>query len=323
MTATQDIERLFEGVPTRIEGVCVISRDSQHDNQSHTNAAFSEKWLALSQGESDEEEAWKRMQLDWYLKLYGYADEAELASALRKCSFVLDAGCGLGYKAAWFARLAPECTVIAMDFSDAVFRAAHRYGDLKNMIFVKGDIAATGFRTATIDLVSCDQVLHHTESPPHTLGEFHRIATSSGTLNTYVYAKKALPRELLDDHFRHASKDMSHEEIWDMSKGLTELGRRLSELKITMDFPDIPGLGIRGGPQDLQRFFYWNFIKCFWNESMGEELSISTNFDWYSPSNAFRYRKEEFLGMCQKAGWSNSFLHSEEACWSGRFYKIQ
>ena len=182
-------------------------------------------------------------------------------------------------------------------------------------------IAATGFRAGAIDLVSCDQVLHHTESPPKTLEEFHRITSLSGTLNTYVYAKKALPRELLDDHFRHAAKDLSHEEIWGMSKALTELGRRLSELNINIEFPDIPTLGIRGGRQDLQRFIYWNFIKCFWNESMGEELSISTNFDWYSPSNAFRYNKDEFLGMCRHAGWSNTFLHSEEACWSGRFTK--
>jgi len=323
MTATLDVDQLFERTPVRVEGVQVISGDSQHDNQSHTNAAFSEKWLALSQAESDQEESWKRMQLDWYLKLYGYADEAELGAALQKCQYVLDAGCGLGYKAAWFARLAPKCTVIAMDFSDSVFRAAHRYGEMKNMIFVKGDIAATGIRSGTIDLVSCDQVLHHTESPPQTLNEFHRISSPSGTLNTYVYAKKALPRELLDDHFRVASKELSHAEIWEMSKGLTELGKRLSELKITLDFPDIPALGIRGGPQDLQRFLYWNFIKCFWNESMGEELSISTNFDWYSPSNAFRYNKAEFLDMCQHAGWSNVFLHSEEACWSGRFVKTE
>lgn len=114
---------------------------------------------------------------------------------------------------------------------------------------------------------------------------------------------------------------MPHADIWEMSKQLTTLGKQLAELNVELDFPDIPALGIRGGKQDLQRFIYWNFIKCFWNESMGEEVSVSTNFDWYSPSNAFRYNKDEFLTMCAEAGWKSEFLHSEEACWSGRFHK--
>lgn len=47
---------------------------------------------------------------------------------------------------------------------------------------------------------------------------------------------------------------------------------------------------------------YWNFIKCFWNEELGYDTSVATNFDWYSPSNAKRYSEEE-------------------ACYSGRFLK--
>ncbi len=70
---------------------------------------------------------------------------------------ILDAGCGVGYKAAWLARLAPHALVIAMDLSDSVFGAAKRYGDLANVVFVKGDIAATPFRDKSIDLVSCDK----------------------------------------------------------------------------------------------------------------------------------------------------------------------
>lgn len=321
MIASSLVKNLFTSTPELFQGVYIASHGSQLDNQMHTNAAFSEKWLALEQAEDDADEAWKRFQLDWYLKLYGYGDEADLANQLRQSDVILDAGCGLGYKAAWFAKLAPESTVIAMDFSDSIFRAAQRYSGLKNLLFVKGDIAATGFGDATINLISCDQVLHHTESPPNTLREFARITPDSGRLNTYVYAKKALPRELLDEHFRSASKTLSHAELWEMSKQLSVLGKKLSELNIELDFPDIPALGIKGGKQDLQRFLYWNFIKCFWNTEMGEELSISTNFDWYSPSNAFRYSQQEFLSMCDEAGWELEFLHSEEACWSGRFKK--
>ncbi len=229
--ASSLVKDLFQSPPEQIHGVYIASHDSQLDNQMHTNAAFSEKWLALGQAEDDADEAWKRFQLDWYLKLYGYVDEAQLAHQLNQAAVILDAGCGLGYKAAWFARLAPQSTVIAMDFSDSIFRAAQRYSELKNLLFVKGDIADTGFGDSTIDLISCDQVLHHTESPPKTLREFERITPNSGRLNTYVYAKKALPRELLDEHFRSASKSLSHVELWEMSKQLTKLGKQLSGVK--------------------------------------------------------------------------------------------
>ena len=77
--------------------------------------------------------------------------------------------------------------------------------------------------------------------------------------------------------------------MWEMSEQLTLLGRRLSDLNIEIEVPDIPLLEIKGGKIDLQRFIYWNFLKCFWNEDLGLNTSISTNYDWYAPANAERY----------------------------------
>jgi SAM-dependent methyltransferase len=314
-------ETLFVSTPQKKNGVYIQSDGSGLENQDQTNDAFSEKWKSVKQAEKDSEDNWKLMQFEWYPKLYGYESKTDLSDALQSRKVILDAGCGLGYKAAWFADQAPDSLIVCMDFSDAIFEAVQRYGHYKNMIFVKGDIANTGFPDGVFDMISCDQVLHHTESPPETLKEFDRITKETGILNTYVYAKKALPRELLDDHFREASKELSHEEIWELSEQLTKLGRVLSGLNITIDIPDIPALGIKGGSQDLQRFIYWNFIKCFWNDDFGWDASVMGNFDWYSPSNAFRYTKTEFLDMCEESGWSNLFLHAEEACYSGRFDK--
>ena len=45
------------------------------------------------------------------------------------------------------------------------------------------------------------------------------------------------------------------------------------------------------------------------------------NFDWYSPSNAYRYSLEEFVSMLVEGGFVADFLHSEEACHTGRFHK--
>ena len=309
---------LFERELPQADGVFLADEGASADYLAHTTSAFSDKWTALEQADEDEE-GWKRFQLRWYLDCYGYGSEGELAQALKSRQRILDAGCGPGHKAAWLARLAPHATVIAMDLSESIFLAERRYRDRPNMVFVKGDIAATPFRDGTFDLINCDQVLHHTDAPPSTLAEFRRILAPGGALHTYVYARKALPRELLDEHFRGAAKDLTREELWALSEQLTRLGKALSELDATIDVPDMPALGIKGGRMDVQRFLYWNFVKCFWNEEHGFEGSRMVNFDWYSPERAFRYDRDEFVAMVEKAGFAADFVHSEEACHSGRF----
>lgn len=324
MTESLDAARaadLFRSELPLVRGVRLAGDPDASQNELQTSAAFSEKWTTLSQEASDEEEGWKQFQFRWYLKCYGHGSEEEFAASLAGRRVILDAGCGPGYKAAWFARLAPHAIVVAMDLSDSIFVAADRYSDIPNLLFVKGDIADTPFRDGVFDLVSCDQVLHHTDNPAETVKEFARILADDGLLNTYVYARKALPRELLDEHLREYAKQLSSEQIWALSDQLTQLGRTLSELDIEIDVPDMPVLGIKGGKQDLQRFVYWNFIKCFWNPEHGYEASKLINFDWYAPSTAFRYSRDGFVAMLAAAGFQSEFLHSEEACHSGRFHK--
>ncbi|MDQ4086651.1 MAG: class I SAM-dependent methyltransferase [Pseudomonadota bacterium] len=311
-------DALFERPLPLVEGVYLAGSQVGQGYAAHTAGAFSEKWKALEQEDQDEE-GWKLFQFRWYLQCYGYGSDEDLARALEGRRLVLDAGCGPGHKAAWLARLRPDATVVAMDLSDSIFLAARRYGSMPNMLFVQGDIAATPFREGAFDFINCDQVLHHTADPPATLREFRRILSVGGGLNTYVYARKALPRELLDEHFREYSKGLSREELWALSDQLTRLGKTLSELAITIDVPAMPALRIAGGPMDLQRFIYWNFIKCFWNPEHGFEASRLINFDWYAPETAFRYDRDEFVALVEAAGFAAEFLHSEEACHSGRF----
>ncbi len=302
-----------------VDGNFAVRNDaSQHSNQQQTNAVFSEKWEKYDQ--SDEKERLYEFQRDWYLKLYGFETEDDLRSHLGTCDVVFDAGCGLGYKAAWFAQLAPHALVIGMDYSDAARQASINYAEIPNLFFVQGDIANTTFRDASVDYVSCDQVIMHTESPELTFAELARICRRHrGQVACYFYAKKALPRELLDDHFRIACGQMSSDELWRMSEQLTELGRRLSELKVSFEAPDIPSLGIKGGTYDIQRFIYWNFLKCFWNADLGKETSVATNFDWYSPSNARRFSEKEVQNIVAVNKMVDIFFHAEEACYSGRF----
>lgn len=287
------------------------------ENQQQTNDVFTEKWDKYAA--TDELEKFYAFQRDWDLKLYGFESERALADHLGKCRIIVDAGCGLGYKAAWFARLAPEALVVGIDYSGAAKQASEMFGDLDNLFFLQGDIARTPFKDGAVDYVSCDQVIMHTEDPEATFAELARITSADGQFACYFYAKKALPRELLDDYFRKQCKEVTSTQLWEMSEQLTELGKRLSELSVNIDVPEIPLLGIKGGEMDIQRFVYWNFLKCFWNEDLGKDTSMVTNFDWYSPSNARRFSEDEVRRIVAENQMDAASFHSEEAAYSGRF----
>ena len=315
----QDRLNLIFKRPFSLEKNFIVFADSAIDNnQNQTNEVFSDKWIRYEK--SMEKERAYEFQRKWYLSLYGFESVEALQKHLRKCELIFDCGCGLGYKAAWFAELAPHALVIGMDFSDAARQAAVIYSDVPNLIFVKGDIAHTGMHSGIVDYVNCDQVIMHTENPDLTFRELARVCKrAEGQIACYFYTKKSLPRELLDDYFRIACRNMSSDELWEMSEQITELGRRLADLKVTFIAPDIPALGIKQGEYDIQRFIYWNFLKCFWNPELGKETSIATNFDWYSPSNAQRFSEKEVRDLMATAKVVDIFFHAEEACFSGRF----
>ena len=295
--------------------------DSAGTSDIQTQDVFSKKWDELSEEDMDSDEGWKSFQLQWFLELYGFNSANFLIDYIKdlsKSPVIIDAGCGKGYKTNWLSSLNKDAEVIGIDFSTSVNAAARRYSNNKQISFLQADISKLPIQTNSVDLIVCDQVLHHTFSPPKTLKEFSRVLKKGGRLFTYVYKKKALPRELLDEHFRSAVHELNEKQIWEISKGMTDLGKLLSENDVELDFPEIKALGIKGGKQSLQRFLYWNFFKCFWNDDFGYDASLSTNFDWYSPSIAYRYSKEEFSKMIESE-FNIEFLHEEDACFSGRF----
>lgn len=319
MTKKNDLQQFFIE-PVILQGNVLKTRSTTKElenNQEQTKAIFSDKWQATNQFDSIEK--LYQFQREWFLKLYGFEDERALEAFLRDKKVIVDTGCGLGYKAAWFAELAPHATVLGIDISDALFEGAKKYTHLSNLFFLQGDIADTGLKQHSVDFTVCDQVIMHTENPEFTFKHLSEITSAAGEFACYVYSKKALPRELIDDYFRKATHTVSSEEMWEFATQLTILGKTLSELNVTIESPDIPLLGIKGGKYDIQRFIYWNFLKCFWKEDWGFDLSKSTNYDWYAPSNAKRFSKQEFLEMATSCGMSPVFLHEEEACYTGRF----
>jgi SAM-dependent methyltransferase len=307
-------------VPIQVNGnYLVLDQSPSEKNQQQTNEAFSAKWKKVE--EKDDLAQMESFQKEWYLKLYGFETENELSAFLQIQPVIVDAGTGLGFKAAWFAQLAPSSLVLAFDLSDALESAAKKYNPIPNLFFVKADIGNTFLKPGIVNYISCDQVLHHTEDPERTFAHLSSLLKPGGQFSCYVYAKKALPRELVDDHFRNAVHQLTEQQLWELSSQLTELGKNLSELNVTIAAPDIPLLGIKGGTYDIQRFIYWNFLKCFWKKEWGKELSDSTNFDWYSPGNARRFTRDEFDHLASENHLQTLYKYSEEACHTGRFKK--
>ena len=87
---------------------------------------------------------------------------------------------------------------------------------------------------------------------------------------------------------------MSVAECTEFSKDMAHLGKALSKLNKTITIQkDIPLLGVKSGTYDVQRFIYWHFLKCFWDESDNFDRSVGVNFDWYYPKFAYRHTPSE------------------------------
>lgn len=269
-------------------------------DQAATAETFGTKW----EGTPPAERAWlSAFQFEWYDRRFGWGDEARLAEHLAGCSTILDAGCGLGYDADRYARLAPHAEVVGFDLSDSVALARRDFGERPNLTFLQADIMAPPFAPASFDFVVSDQVIHHTPDAAAAFARLAALVAPGGQISVYVYRRKGLLRELADDHVRARTTAMSVEECMAFSRQVTALGRELSRVSATITLPEgIPLLGIPPGEHDVQRLVYWHFLKCWWNEDAGERQSVLTNFDWYHPVHASRHTEEEVRGWCAEAG---------------------
>jgi SAM-dependent methyltransferase len=267
--------------------------------QAGTAETFGSKWSLVSEEERDRLAAF---QFEWYDKRFGWGSEAGLARHLSGVERVLDAGTGTGYDADRYARLCPG-DVVAFDLSESVVAAAERWGERSNLHFAQGDILAPPFAAESFDFVVADQVIHHTPDCARAFRTLASLVRPGGQISVYVYKRKALIRELADEHVRAITTRMSVQECMEFSEQVTELGRELSRLggRVSLE-RGVPLLGIEPGEHDVQRLVYWSFLKCFWNEDWDHRLNVLTNFDWYHPPYASRHTEEEMRGWCAECG---------------------
>ena len=273
---------------------------------------FGFKWRRIgdSYGHAEPSRSTRRR---WYLDRFGFPDEGILHSFLAAGGTVLDAGCGSGVDTSLFSE--SGATVIAVDLSrDAASATYRRVGQRANVHVLQADVRHLPFAPASFGYVSSDQVLHHTPDTGAAFAAVGALVAPGGSLAVYVYNRKAPLREFADDFIRERTTAMGNEECWEFSRQITTLGRELSRTGARITLPGaIELLGFAAGEHDVQRFVYWNVLKCFWNEEYDFDLNVAVNFDWYHPRWAHRHTPDEVTGWYERAGVAVERLHELES----------
>jgi SAM-dependent methyltransferase len=113
-------------------------------------------------------------------------ETADLAALGDAC--VLDAGCGMGRHARQMAAHARR--VIAVDFSQAIERAATNTRDVGNVACVQADLLRLPFPDGTFDYVYCLGVLHHLANTETAVRGLVATLKPGGRLRVYLYWKR-------------------------------------------------------------------------------------------------------------------------------------
>lgn len=112
--------------------------------------------------------------------------EADVDPDACRGKLILDAGCGNGQLSECLTGLG--ATVIALDYSNSVFRAEKRRRSA-NVHFVRADLQAPPFDIGTFDLIISNGVLHHTPDTYKTFVAVARLVNPGGRFYLWLYRK--------------------------------------------------------------------------------------------------------------------------------------
>lgn len=289
---------IVDGIPQFVPETA----DMEDQDQAQTVDTFSYKWTEIPEyADEDKSKDWRE---EWYFQRFGFPrGDKSIKAFLEGKERLLEAGTGAGVDTDLLTRNS-HAQVFGIDISwDAIRTAFKRFEDDPRVFLSQADLGRLPFPEAYFDLISCDQVLHHTPNPPEFFKRLVKHLAPGGHFLLYVYAKKSPMREFADDYLREQMISAPMDEVIDFCKRLTRLGRSLSDLNAMVEVEDdLPELGIMRGVYDVQRLIHYTMFKCFWNADLGFWTSVMVNFDWYRPMHAFRYAPEEVRPWFEEAG---------------------
>lgn len=302
------VDALDEGSKHQIRGQDVvvyegIPRVGQHvsADQAATREMFGFKWTQEDTFTRPESLA---LMNGWLEERYGRVADAAWWDEYGERPLVVDLGCGAGVSGReMFGPMGDRVRYLGVDLTPAVEVAQRRFHEAGlDAGFLQADLTTVPLAPGSVDVIFSEGVLHHTDSTEGALKAVVPLLRPGGRILFYVYRKKSLLREYADDAIREQLQAMSPEDAWAALEPLTHLGIQLGKLGVDLEVPeDIDVLGMKAGTFDLQRWFYYNIAKAYYDPEMTFGEMHHINFDWYAPKNAFRQSEEEVRAWCAEA----------------------
>jgi len=271
--------------------------DTVQQDHSQVKDSFSSKWnarpdLGLTMG--------VEFTMNFLFERYTWYTRETYDRFIEGRKLILDVGSGLGrILQCHLSKTRGE--VISFEISESVDVVFNNHKDMKNVHVVQADIFNLPFpRTTRFDYIIANAVLHHTRSTQVAFSKISSLLAKDGIMDTYIYRKKGPIRELVDTYLIEHTSAISENECWEFCRAITDLGKELSKYKEPLVIgKDIPVLGIKAGSYNLQRFFFYEIMKCFWNNDIDYDFSLMTNYDWYRPKYSHRHTSDEFIDWCR------------------------
>ena len=303
-----------------VNGIPNFAENISDEIQKQVQESFGEKWTKTTFANDDEK--FENLIKPIYLEMMGL-QENDLDIFNDKT--ILEVGIGSGSSSRLWCKQAKEFH--GVDISKAIYDVLN---NLKffcvNPILSQADINNLPYRDESFDVIVSNGVFHHTPNTKTSLKNSLKKLKVGGFCVFYIYKKKSPIREFSDDHIRSKISNLPYDEAYEKIKTITNFGKSLSEKNSDIIIPsDIEFLGIKKGTYNLQRFFYDNFFKCFWNKDWGYDYSNLVNIDWYHPKYCWRHTKEEILLWCNDMDLSVKYikeLESGYACFIEKTSKI-
>ena len=264
---------------------------------TQTGRSFGDKWSkerTIRLGQSDEEKkAHGEHRKEQFFAMLGVNTDKELEDLFKDGMNCLDAGCGVAWSEYSF-NINNNVNRFAIDLSSSVEVAYHRTRHLENVCVAEANLLKLPFKRKFFDIIFSNGVIHHT---PDAEKAFHTLCDHlkpGGIIGIYIYCVKPFLRELADEKIREITTRMDFGECMEFSGQMAKLGNLFQNYKEPLIIEDdIPLLGITAGRYDLQKFLYDHFLKCFYNDKLGYDVSALTNVDWYHPKFASHHTRNE------------------------------
>ncbi|MGC1273037.1 MAG: methyltransferase domain-containing protein [Planctomycetaceae bacterium] len=205
---------------------------------------------------------------------------------------VLDAGCGGGR----YCKVAGEsgATVVGVDHTTAVEKAAKLCGHLPNVAFVQSDLKRLPFAPASFDVVFSIGVMHHDADTRAVFDAVAAMVKPGGRYAVWLYRRNQWWQERINDSLRRRTSRMNPERLERFCKFGAALGA-VPIVKRTL-----------------------NKVVNFSAHPAAENRLCDT-YDWYAPAYQHHHTVEELLGWFCDAGYEDMQVLSPEK--TGRFYR--